>query len=85
MKSEKSKDRMAARQNGLAGARKRWGYGHGKTVTVRAFRDMVNLLQFEVPGVERAQFVTDALEGALRKRLAEEGHDFDLMFGAAQL
>ena len=56
--SKNSKDRMAARQNGLAGARKRWGYRHGKTVTVRAFEDIVNVLRFEVPVAERAQFVT---------------------------
>ena len=83
--SRKSNDRMAARQNGLAGARKRWGYRHGKTVTVRAFEDIVNVLRFEVPVAERAQFVTNALTEALRKRIEDKGRSFDLLFGACQL
>ena len=74
-----------ARENGWAGARKRWGYRYCKTATIRAFRDMVNMLQFEVPVVERAQFVTDALREALKKRLEAKGQSFDLHYGASQL
>lgn len=75
----------SARMNGLLAARKRWGCDHGKTVTIRAFGEIVNLLRLDVPMVERAQFVTDALTEALRKRLEAKGRDFDLLLGAAQL
>lgn len=74
-----------ARENGAAGARKRWGCRYCKTATIRAFRDMVNVLQAEVPIAERAQFVTDALKEALQKRLEAKGRSFDLFYGACQL
>lgn len=71
-----------ARLHGRHGAIKRWGEGHGKTVTVRMFQDVADLLRHEIPEKDRAKFVTDAVFAKLDEKL---GGGAELVLGAFRL
>ena len=67
---------------GRRGAIKRWGEGHGKTVTVRMFQDVADLLRGEIPEKNRAKFVTDAVFAKLDEKM---GGNAELLLGASRL
>ena len=67
---------------GRRGAIKRWGEGHGKTVTVRMFQDVADLLRHEIPEKDRAKFVTDAVFAKLDEMM---GGGAELVLGAFRL
>lgn len=76
---EKNPERVAI---GRRGAIKRWGEGHGKTVTVRMFQDVADLLRHEIPEKDRAKFVTDAVFAKLDEKM---GGNAELLLGASRL
>lgn len=82
---EKKKDPARVeigKRYGRRGAIKRWGEGHGKTVTVRMFQDVVDLLRHEIPEKDRAKFVTDAVFAKLDEKM---GGNADLLLGAFRI